>query len=365
MRSPVINEEREGNTVSSERIVSYIDSVLPGGHDGAFPEFQWPCPFCVDRIGDESGKKKLRVNVAKGKLVCYRCGYAAGDLAYFFKSLHNGHLLAVEQALLEDETPAVSSMCLRNHLMVKFFASGPEENAKLRPVWVPEETEWMEGSEDQVSMRLAWNYLRDERGLGDDASSIVERWNVGYCLTGDYANRLVIPVGLGGKPVYFTTRFCGDHKMKAKNPKNIPGRFHKENCLLGYDHCVGARTVVITEGFFSATPFEHAVALLGKTISAEQLSLLDRLREQGTEEFVLGVDPDASREAYELSRELSGRYPMVTGLELPDGKDPFDVRHDIPEIMKSRRPVDVCSVLRGLRPNIRRQFRVCRVTPGH
>lgn len=339
--------------MNTSNLVSYLDSVL-GSHFGHHPEFQWGCPFCVDRVGDESQKRKLRINVQKGFAICYRCGFKSAAMDYLFRCMHGGKLLAVEEALLQNEVQGVSTQSIADHLLMKFYASNKPEDESLRPVLTPREMIPLIGNEKDLAARIGWDYLRRTRGLGIETKDVIKRWRVGYCLTGPYANRLVIGVRQGGKQVYFNTRYCGDHLLKSKNPPNQEKCMTKEHCLLGYDFCVGAKKIVICEGWLSCTPFEHAVALMGKTCSQYQMDLLSRLAEAGAEEFVLATDPDASREAFDLSKRMAGRFPNVTYLTLPMGRDPFDERKNIKNFMDERRPIGIGSLLRGLHPKIKR-----------
>ena len=66
-----------GKHKSRPGLLRYLEKRL-GSFTGSGPEYQFWCPFCIDRVGDESSKRKLRFNDAK-------CGwidkhFAAGEI---------------------------------------------------------------------------------------------------------------------------------------------------------------------------------------------------------------------------------------------------------------------------------------------
>ena len=107
--------------------------------------------------------------------------------------------------------------------------------------------------------------------------------------------------------------------------------------------------MAVVEGPFSTMiPFDHPSALMGKVISEQQIVLLEALAESGTEEFVLGIDPDASREMYETVRKLDDRLPKVSVLRFPSGKDAFDCREGMDFYFDTRGPLRLSDRLRNL-----------------
>lgn len=337
------------NAKEQPGLIAYLDAKM-GQHSGHFPEYQWYCPFCLDRRGSESDSRKFRFNAVKGQGTCFRCGYGCKSVETLLKSLNGGKLTSQEMDLISGEVNPVQIDRLRDELLIRFYAT--ERINKPRSVYLPPEYVPMKGNGNNFFVRPAFNYLRDVRKFTHGLANFIEKHQVGYCLTGEYANRLIFPVTQGGKQVYFTSRYCGDHFQKGKNPKNTPGRFTKETCLLNYDGCVGAEEVVVVEGPLSMAPFNYPVAMMGKTLSEGQMDLLDLLAEHGTKEFILATDPDASREASEVFRRMSGRLPKVSYLRL-EGGDPFDLRENMKAFVNNRRyAVGVADALRGLRVHI-------------
>lgn len=327
-------------------LLAYLDKRM-GGHSGSWPEYQWFCAFCLDRRGSESNERKFRMNISKGRGMCFRCGYGCHSLEGLFKSLNGGGLTVDEQGLIDGEVRVSEMSSIRDELLVRFYAT--ERIPAIRPVPLPPEYIPLKGNGNLAKVRPAFVYLRQVRHFTTGLAQFIERHRVGYCAFGDYAHRLIFPVMQGGKQVYFTSRYCGDHLLKGKNPKNQPNRFTKETCLLNYDGCAGAKRVFVVEGPLSMAAFEHPCALMGKALSDGQLHLLETLAEQGTEEFVLATDPDASREAAEVLRRMKGGLPRVSYLRLAGG-DPFDLRESIgPFVDERRETVGLADALRGMK----------------
>jgi DNA primase len=182
-------------------------------------------------------------------------------------------------------------------------------------------------------LRKAIKYLRDDRGV-NRLKAI--QFDAHYAPSGRYAGRIVFPVYQNGQQVYFTTRYAGEHERKSLNPYNEDGHFHRDHCLLNYDAAVGKKVVAIVEGVLDCMAHKAAVALLGKRCTETQAKLLEVLADNGTEEFVVSLDPGAGREADAIYQKLSGRVPKVSMLVLDHG-DPHDRREELPELMKGRR----------------------------
>lgn len=319
-------------------LIEYLDKRL-GSHTGRPPELQYYCAFCLDRVGDESSKRKLRINVDKVQAICFRCNWR-GHISSIFKTLNGGHLRLVERMILKGEIHADVSQGVKAAVLKVLYPVG-EIGKKLKAVPLPVEAVPLMKYQAGVYAQ-GYKYLVQERGV---SLRMAELFNVHYCPTGPYARRLVFPVYLGGEQVYFTTRYCGEHATKAKNPVNEEGHYAKSDVVLNFDACVGARTVVLVEGAFDCMAFSNnnAVALIGKTPSTAQIRLLELLVEYGTKEFVIVLDSDADpAETYQL---LFDRVPSVSVLLLAHG-DPHDRRAEATHLLAQRRPLTLADQVR-------------------
>ncbi len=322
----------------ASNLMDYLVKRL-GPYTGRGPEYQFYCPFCVDRLGDESSSRKLWINLDKMKAHCWRCDYKAGGLRKVFMDLNGGVLKMDELRLLRGEFyPPVES--LRSAVAEALYAGDPDETDELSPIAVPAEmyplADYMRararGEKVPPEVRRGLAYL-DRRGVEIE---LVRAFNIGYCHDGRYGQRLVFPVVQNEEQVYFATRSVSPRtKKKSLNPENEPGRYSKEKCLLNYDRVIGAEVVSVVEGPFDCAAFENAVGIGGKGISLTQVALLVALVPFGLQEVVVCLDSDAGADAEVTYAALVNRVPKVSILYLDHG-DPWDRREELDGLMEGR-----------------------------
>lgn len=306
-------------------------------------EFDFYCPFCLDRTGGESSKRKLGVNLAKGKVHCFRCGYSARHLTKLFRDLNDGKLYLVEVELLKGETFIPDLPSIRESVLeILYDTDDPEETLAcpdLPPFMV-----WLADIEKPRGLvKRAFDYLK-RRGVSREK---IEEFDIAYCTRGSHAGHLIFPVRQGGEFVYWTTRTVRDDaEHKSKNPKKADGYYSRNHCLLNYDNVVGCEQVQIGEGPFDVMAFPHGVGSLGKRFSEIQIELLVSLVQYGTKEFVIGLDAGTGEEADRLYAQLVDRVPEVTQLVFEHG-DPDDRRDEIDQLLEQRRVPDLSDRVRS------------------
>lgn len=333
---------------TQQGMVKYLDARM-GGHVGAGPNVQWFCPFCKARRGDESDKRKFRLNVHTGEGMCFRCDYRCRTFARLLRDLNAGRLGQAEEELLAGGGSYASAASLRDAVLVNLFASDAPSGTKseLAPVPLPAEFVPLWRLPVPPLARRGYTYLVNDRGLQPAA---VARYKLGYCPTGRYAGRVIFPVRQNGECVYFTNRAAFATDLKTLNPENRPGFYGKSDCLFNFDRCAGKPQVSVGEGVLDVIAMEPGVGLLGKVASARQLDLLEELARRGTEEFTLGLDPDASREEYQTYQDMRDRFPRTTYLPLMDYGlgDPHDSRGVMKALKLSRRGMTLVDRVRGV-----------------
>ena len=320
----------------ADPLLSYLESRL-GRADGRGVERHFACPFCLDRKGSESPHKKLDINLENGAIGCYRCAWR-GNLMKLFRDLNpRGRLTMQEIQLLRREKrmePSVSpSTAVRRLLSGTKEVAGPDKRA----VALPSEYIPITPNVGRPTVAPAVRYLK-QRGAPPE---MWEKFQIGYATEGRYAGYLIFPITQGGEVRYFTTRYAGDGRVKTLNPKaDEEGKYvTKDDVLLGFDLCMGAKVVGLTEGPFSCMAYHMAqtpaVAGLGKEYTDRQVELVRTLVHYGTEEFVVAFDDDAVGKAQQMVGRLTGHVPKVTIAVLASG-DPWDNRERIPEILANR-----------------------------
>lgn len=321
-------------------LLPYLEQRL-GACAGSGVEREFHCPFCIQRVGDESSKRKLYINVSKGAAYCFRCEYRAGTFKRFFLDLNGGHLRYEELEFVygrdEATAPEVTSS-LRAAIVQLLYA--PQHKVTLEPTPLPEEYIPLAGRRGSKSLSHVFAYL-DRRGVTD---AQIERFRIGYAHGGRYRRYLLFPVVQGERVVYFTTRYAGDKdEFKSFDPKKQvneetgePTHYYKSHCLLNYDNVVGAEEVSLVEGAFDCVAADPAVATMGKNLSPHQIKLIESLVTFGLRKLTVMRDPDASAAATRDYDALVGRVPEVDVVYLTGG-DPSDHRNDMDRVRKTGR----------------------------
>lgn len=320
-------------------LLEYLERRL-GVSSGIGEERNFHCHKCIDILGDESSKKKLGINLRKGVAKCFRCGYKASKLEELFRGMNRGALLIEEAAIIQGEMKTVEVKDLKTTLTE--MLKRPERTAALKPQKLPREylPMWDPANEKKVAAGLKYLAKR-----GHDPS-ICEQFQLGFCPDGEYENRIIFPVIQNGEQVYFTSRYCGDHFAKSRNPPNAPGYFGKTDCILNYDNLVGQPVIAIVEGPFSMMAYAAAGAIMGKEISQTQIVLIQELVAHGLQEVIVSLDPDAGAYAEEIYYALAGSVPDASVLYLDYG-DPDDRRADLPILLEGRRKPSLQDRLRS------------------
>jgi DNA primase len=165
---------------------------------------------------------------------------------------------------------------------------------------------------DSVAQRRAWMYL-DERGVTDELAKAFE---VGFCLRGEYAFRLILPIRFHGEVVGFTARTVVDAKPKFRFPPGFPASEY----LYNYDNAAASKLVIIVEGAFDSWRMPlSAVGLFSKNMSQKQKELIASTWRHA----VVMLDRDAGREAVDVAAQLRPHLETVRVALLHD-KDPWE-----------------------------------------
>jgi hypothetical protein len=327
-------------------LLQYLEERL-GRSSGNGAEREFHCHKCIEILGDESSKKKLSINLRKGVAYCFRCAYRAHNLDRLFRDMNNGVLKIVEAQIIagESKLPAVT---LKDH--VEHWLSDADKASVLKPQKLPAEMVPI-GSEEGYP---GYHYMTTVRGIHPD---LLEKYQLGYAARGEYANRVIFPVVQNGCEIYFTTRYCGDHVVKAKNPLNQDGFVKKTDVIWNYDNLRGVPIIAVAEGPISAMAFSDAGAILGKEISDAQVNLLSDLVQFGLEEVIVALDSDAGKYSERIHRKLSTRVPLCTVLYF-DWGDPDERRAELPALLETRQQPDLRSqVLSRFRDRSRARMR--------
>lgn len=282
----------------------------------------------VSRSGDElivtcffcQGKKKLYINTRKRKFFCYRCGAGRGATLISFIRDHRG---VTERTAWEifrsgeysgygikdyseyfDAEPAVRP---RDSIL-------PTEYVPLYPV-----------NPDDVGLAdRAVRYLRG-RGLTDGDMLV---YQLGYCSTGRYRGRIIIPVIQDEKPVYFMARLFFGFGERYLNPRKDEVLANPADLIFNWDLCQDATVLQLTEGTFDSIAMgQDCGGLFGKQIHDGQMALLQTGSFESVELWLdsIAKDPANARDQELVAFKLRQLGKPLTICRLEWG-DPSELR---------------------------------------
>jgi Toprim-like len=269
-----------------------------------------PCPTC-----DEGRESEFRLwfNVEKNIGICYKCqeSFTPVKLVMALEGVRYEDALR----LLKENTASsgVFSLArLKQHIEESFAPKETKSVEELPEVDLPDDfrpcsrflsTEWPP-------------YILKRIGSAREAKAL----GIGWCRGGYYAQRMVIPVRLGGRLVSFVAR---DMTGKAEKKVLYPKGAKTSRLLFNYDRAHRFERVVLTEGVLDAIRVgPSAMALFGTHLSDAQVALLAASRAR---EVVLMLDGDAAgREGTQKILKRLGLAWRTRVVDLPDGRDPDD-----------------------------------------
>lgn len=162
-----------------------------------------------------------------------------------------------------------------------------------------------------------------ERRFGADT---MREFNLQLCTYGGDTpaamGRIIAPITQHGIQVGWQARYVGQPPDKF-TPKyySCPG-MPKRLILYNLDRVIRSPFVVVVEGCTDAWRIPNcAVALLGKSMSLEQMGLLQQLRRQ----IVLCLDADAYNNSAQKIHEMIAADQHPVRVRLPPGRDPADL----------------------------------------
>lgn len=273
--------------VTLSKLFKHKPSVRKGGE-----ELMFFCPNC------KHYKRKLNINITNGYYHCWVCNFSGKS----FKSLL-GKLNAPSEYYKE----------LCNISTIKF--NNKTSSTDHKKLFLPSEMIPLYKSSTDVGHKHALNYCFS-RGL-----SIHEiiRYNIGYCSTGVFQNRIIVPsYDCDGNLNFYCGRDIYDSRMKYRlcdGSKDIIGfeLFSNFN-----------QPITLVEGVFDAFSVKYnVIPLFGKTLSKKlKLKLIDNRPPRVN---VL-LDNDAMEQSLEICEFLI-QNRINAHLVLLDGKDPNEIGH--------------------------------------
>ena len=261
----------------------------PRKHNESNQQAAYDCPVCsaADGLpaGEGDGKGNLETNYGEGLFNCWKCGYE--------ENMHGSIIKLVRRFGSKDD---VKNFLLLNPYEYDF--SGDTETKKIIEETIfklPEEYCRLDEPSNSNAYGKALQYLKG-RNIDMD---IITKYNIGYCPTGKYGGRIIIPsYNSNGEVTYFIARSYHDYpKIKYLNPEEDKTKIIFNEQLINWDS-----TIYLLEGAFDHVVVHNSIPMLGK----ETYELLSQhLFRKANGYIVIVLDADAWENAKQLYKMLN------------------------------------------------------------
>ena len=280
-------------------LINLLENVLGKSKPTSRGNHSFHCPFCNHH------KPKLEINTLTNEKKenpwhCWVCNTKGKTIRSLFKALKiNGSKL--EQ---------LDSIIIPNK----------QSEVKYEQIQIPKEFIAFKDVDKldklgQIKAKHAVTFLKN-RGIN---KSQILKYNIGFCLEGEYADRIIIPsYDADGQLNYFMARsFELDSSRKYKNPSV------KNKNIIGLEYFINWEApIILVEGIFDALTIQrNVIPLFGKTLSE---ALMKKLVLSNTEKIYVALDKDAQREALQHCQTLMNYGKEVYLVEM-DGKDANEI----------------------------------------
>jgi len=301
----------------NQLLVTLVNSVLGQGKPTARNNYAYHCPFC------HHSKPKLEVNLTENKegknpWHCWTCDTRGSSIYSLFKKIK----------VSKDKIDKLKSLVKSSKTYV---SQTNTEDVKL-----PEEFKPLSGniSTSDIMARHALAFLKKRNITEDD----ILKYNIGYCESGKYRNRIIIPTyDKDGNLNFFTARSFDDSSLKYLNPplsRDIIANEHLINWNL---------PIILCEGLFDALSIKrNVIPLLGKNI---QSSLMKKLVTSKVDKIYIALDKDAIKQALRFCEVLLAEGKEVYLVDLQE-KDPNEMGFkNFTKLIQSTFPLTYSSLL--------------------
>ncbi len=280
-------------------LLNLLESILGKSKPTSKGNHSFHCPFCNHH------KPKLEINLQTNEKKenpwhCWVCNTKGKTIKTLFKALKISGSKSEQLDTIIIPGKREEIVYNQVNLPKEFisFSNLPELN-----------------SLQEILIRQALHFLK-KRNISKEQ---IQKYNIGCCLEGEYANRIIIPsYDADGRLNYFMARaFNQDETRKYKNPS-----VQNKN-IIGLEYFINWEApIVLVEGIFDALTIQrNVIPLFGKTLSE---ALMKKLVLSDTEKVYVALDKDAQREALQHCQTLMSFGKEVYLVEM-DGKDANEI----------------------------------------
>ena len=239
-------------------------------------ETLFKCPAC------EHHKLKLSINIRKNVFKCWVCDYRGRNIRRLVRRFGT----FVQLRRWEE---------LTGRHDIERFAELFDSRSSMDPVPT------LDLQEEFISLAglvpatgvYAQKYLHS-RGITE---AEILKWKIGYCFSGEYRNRVIIPsFDDDGDVNFFIARSYNGDSYKYKNPRA------SKNIVFNELFIDWNEDLTIVEGVFDAVVAGNAAPILGSTLQKDA-RLIQKIVYNDTPVYV-ALDPDAQKKENKLIQTL-------------------------------------------------------------
>jgi len=290
--------------------LSLISNIL-GRHYKSGDEHLFACPYCKHH------KNKFSVNIEKNVYKCWLCDARGKNLYRLVRRFGTFS----QQEVWKQLTGKVQDLSDFDLL----FIEESKEERKESELEIPEGFHSLTSAITTRSAKSALKYLKNR----DVDESDILRWKIGYCKSGEFKNRIIIPsFNIDGNLNYFIARtFTEDYRRYMNPPVSRDIIFNE--LYVDFDE-----EITIVEGAFDALKTKNSIPILGSTIR-ETSKIFKKIIENDTP-VLLALDPDVKKKSEAIKRLFLKYGIEIREVQYEDGRDMGDLsKEEAAELSKS------------------------------
>ena len=278
-----------------QSVINILDDVLGPGTSMKNDEQAHYCPFCHHH------KKKLQINLQSQKWHCWVCDSKGKRIQSLLRRLHvdSRKLKKIFEIYGDD--------------YVVYSNNTEDEKVELR---LPKEFRSL--LEEPKGINPLFRKVKEYARKRNISEGDIKRYNIGYCDSGHYANRIIIPsYDRDNRLNYFIARSVFDEeKFKYKNPPVSKNVIMFEN-QINWDE-----PITLVEGVFDAMAVKrNAIPLLGKFVPKK---LNDSIYGNNVKDINILLDEDAQDQALKYTIQFQNQGIDTKNIK-PTNKDASDM----------------------------------------
>ena len=268
--------------MNKKEAIKILHEVIGDHRQTSKNEHYFKCPAC------DHYKHKLAINLDKNAFHCWICDYRGRSIRRLVRRF-GSYIQLQKWDAISDRTDI--------ERFADLFMVPSSERHKTK-VELPEEFITLTAPDIPATGTYALRYL-EGRGL---TKADIVRWKIGYCFSGEYRNRIIIPsFDEDGDCSYFVARSYTGDSYKYKNPRASKDIVFNE-LFVNWNE-----DLILTEGVFDAVVAGNAVPILGSTLKSNS-DLVRKIVLNDTPVYI-AMDPDAAQKERRII-EMLLRYDI-------------------------------------------------------